>query len=176
MFKIPLETEVAKYMREKKGWPVEFCKYYAEKFYSHYQSNGWKVSGRAAMKDWKAAFNSQWQSIRYDEDRKELERIMKQEPPKPKEGQKQSPLERLDYLMLLYVKQPEAIKIDTFCKIHDWLKERNMLKITDDQEQIVKDACDDECRAKAMRVKFQFMNMYGEYKTFVSLGRISQRG
>lgn len=27
----------------------------AEKFYDHFSSNGWKVSGRAPMKDWKAA-------------------------------------------------------------------------------------------------------------------------
>jgi hypothetical protein len=27
----------------------------AERFYDHFTSNGWKVSGRAAMKDWKAA-------------------------------------------------------------------------------------------------------------------------
>jgi hypothetical protein len=27
----------------------------AEKFYNHFQSNGWKVGGRAAMKDWRAS-------------------------------------------------------------------------------------------------------------------------
>ena len=27
----------------------------AEKFYNHFQSNGWKVGGRSAMKDWRAA-------------------------------------------------------------------------------------------------------------------------
>ena len=27
----------------------------AEKFYNHFQSNGWKVGGRAAMKNWRAA-------------------------------------------------------------------------------------------------------------------------
>ncbi len=27
----------------------------AEKFYNHYSSNGWKVGGKSAMKDWKAA-------------------------------------------------------------------------------------------------------------------------
>ena len=27
----------------------------AERFWNHYESNGWKVGGRSAMKDWKAA-------------------------------------------------------------------------------------------------------------------------
>lgn len=30
----------------------------AEKFYDHFKSNGWKVGGRAAMKDWKAALRN----------------------------------------------------------------------------------------------------------------------
>ena len=43
--------EVAEYMREiDVRYPMEE----AEKFWDHFQSNGWKIGGKAAMKDWKA--------------------------------------------------------------------------------------------------------------------------
>ena len=42
--------EVMQYFQEKKSTAAE-----AQKYYDHYQSNGWKVSGRAPMKDWRAA-------------------------------------------------------------------------------------------------------------------------
>ncbi len=38
------------YFQEKKADPIE-----AQKFYNHYQSNGWLVGGKSKMKDWKAA-------------------------------------------------------------------------------------------------------------------------
>lgn len=67
-FKIPLQSEIQAYMKAKKNWPDQFCAYYAERFWGFYASNGWKVSGRAAMRDWKAAFNSQWQHLKFKED------------------------------------------------------------------------------------------------------------
>lgn len=48
---IPPEFEkVDQYFREKESHSHE-----AEKFYDHFQSNGWKVGGKAPMKDWRAA-------------------------------------------------------------------------------------------------------------------------
>ncbi len=46
----PRKESLYEYFKEKKSSALE-----ADKFYDHYQSNGWKVSGRAPMKDWKAA-------------------------------------------------------------------------------------------------------------------------
>lgn len=46
----PPEDHIQIYFSQK-GWPqIE-----AEKFFSHYQSNGWLIGGKAPMKDWKAA-------------------------------------------------------------------------------------------------------------------------
>src|SRR5882724_11869750 len=76
-FKIPLQSEVEKYIKEKKGWADEFVRYYADRFYNFYMSNGWKVSGRAQMKDWKAAFNSQWQNLKFKEDTEMFNKLNK---------------------------------------------------------------------------------------------------
>lgn len=42
--------EVKAFFTEQKSTTIE-----AEKFYNYFQSNGWKVGGRAPMKDWQAA-------------------------------------------------------------------------------------------------------------------------
>jgi hypothetical protein len=42
--------EVKEYFEQESSTNIE-----AEKFYNHYQSNGWKVGGRSAMQDWQAA-------------------------------------------------------------------------------------------------------------------------
>lgn len=54
-FKAPNETECAAYAREI-GLPgIE-----AKKFFLHFESNGWRVGGKAPMKDWRASMKS-WQ-------------------------------------------------------------------------------------------------------------------
>ncbi|HVD99967.1 MAG TPA: hypothetical protein VNB90_17290 [Cytophagaceae bacterium] len=47
---IPILEEVLIFFKEK-----EYPEAEAEKFYNYYQSNGWKVGGKAPMKDWRAA-------------------------------------------------------------------------------------------------------------------------
>lgn len=47
---IPELTEVKEYFVSQKFSEIE-----AEKFFNHFQSNGWMVGGRSQMKDWKAA-------------------------------------------------------------------------------------------------------------------------
>ncbi|MGX9986861.1 hypothetical protein [Soonwooa purpurea] len=49
-FKIPHISEVKLYFEEKDA-PIEE----AEKFYNHYESNGWLVGGKSKMKNWQAA-------------------------------------------------------------------------------------------------------------------------
>lgn len=51
-FKKPTIQEVKEYTKELKLPPVE-----ADKFYDHYESNGWKV-GRTGMKDWRGALRN----------------------------------------------------------------------------------------------------------------------
>ena len=38
------------FSKEKKATEID-----AQKFYNHFQSNGWLVGGKSKMKDWKAA-------------------------------------------------------------------------------------------------------------------------
>ena len=48
---IPPEwLKVLEFFKEKNATEIE-----AEKFYNHFQSNGWLVGGKSKMKDWKAA-------------------------------------------------------------------------------------------------------------------------
>lgn len=48
--KPPTPAEIGNYGQEI-GLPFEEC----EAFYDHFESNGWKVGGRTAMKSWQAA-------------------------------------------------------------------------------------------------------------------------
>jgi hypothetical protein len=48
---VPPELQnVIAFFKEKKATEID-----AEKFYNHFQSNGWLVGGKSKMKDWKAA-------------------------------------------------------------------------------------------------------------------------
>jgi hypothetical protein len=46
----PVWDEVLLFFKEKNNFEIE-----AQKFYNHFQSNGWLVGGKSKMKDWKAA-------------------------------------------------------------------------------------------------------------------------
>lgn len=77
-FTKPTINEVETFMNIKKPeWPAVFARYYAERFWNHYQSNGWKVSGRAAMKDWKAAICAQWMILKFREDKEHLDACLR---------------------------------------------------------------------------------------------------
>ena len=168
-FKIPFRTEVAKYIQDKMGWPPEFCKYYADRFWDFYNSNGWKVSGKAPMKNWQSAFNSQWQKLKFPEDIAELAKYQSRAPA-PQTNSKQTPFQRLDYLMNMYTRDGDSVSTETLVKVHDWLKERELLHIQPDQEQMARDVCKDNPeRLKAIRVKFMFTNMKGRNESFTSM-------
>lgn len=49
-FKKPHISEIKMYFAEKEASPEE-----AEKFFNHYESNGWLVGGKSKMKNWQAA-------------------------------------------------------------------------------------------------------------------------
>ena len=50
LFSPPDLAAVRSYFVEQNSSEIE-----AEKFYNYFQSNGWKVGGKAPMKDWQAA-------------------------------------------------------------------------------------------------------------------------
>ena len=58
--KRPTPAEVSEYFSEysvakNSGWEMTRCIEQGERFCDHYIANGWKVGGKTAMKDWKAA-------------------------------------------------------------------------------------------------------------------------
>jgi len=128
--KIPLQSEVERYIKEKKGWPDEFVKYYADRFYNFYMSNGWKVSGKAAMKDWKAAFNSQWQTLKFKED---IEMMNKLKPVNGKETSSDPSLKYINDIMNEYRQHCTAIPKERLASIYDFLKERKLLVLSRDE-------------------------------------------
>lgn len=159
-FKIPLQTEIAAYAQEKKGWPAKFCTYYAERFWSHYQSNGWKVSGKAAMKDWKAAFNSQWQDLKFDQDIKMLAQMTSKNPVT-------SPDNTINFLnerLAIYAKHPTEISNESLNGLYDWMKENKILKLNPEQVQIAREAGPE--KGKGIAVKFFFESLMNRNKTF----------
>jgi hypothetical protein len=59
--KKPSSIDEVKFYGEKIGLPAIEC----EKFFNHFSSNGWKVGGKAPMKNWQAAVRNwklNWQS------------------------------------------------------------------------------------------------------------------
>lgn len=169
-FKIPLQSEVAAYAQQKKGWPERFCIYYAERFWSHYQSNGWKVSGKAAMKDWKAAFNSQWQDLKFEADIKMLAQCRGINPaPGPDRT-----INFLNDRLAAYARHPTEISNESLNGLYDWMKENKVLKLNPEQVQIARNAGAE--KGKGLAVKFFFENLINTNKTFSDILKPVQVG
>lgn len=52
VFRKPTKQEIKKYCKERENL-ID-----SEVFYDHYESNGWKIGGKGAMKDWKATIRN----------------------------------------------------------------------------------------------------------------------
>ena len=124
-FKIPLQTEVEMYMKEKMGWDDKFIRYYADKFWNHYQASGWKLSNGNRIKDWKACFNSQWKQPKYKEDIEKLNGVVL------KQGIMENSIkevQELDELLEKYSQHPTSVPFREFGKYYDFLKAEKLLK------------------------------------------------
>jgi hypothetical protein len=134
-FKVPLQSEVEVYVKEKMGWPDTFVKHYSEKFWNHYQASGWKLSSGNSIKDWKACFNSQWKVPKYKEDiemlyGKQTEKSnisvhtsVKPTPPKPV-----NMIQELDQFLQKYQDRPTDIPFSEFGKYYDYMKAEKLIK------------------------------------------------
>lgn len=163
-FEIPTVQEVTEYIREKKEWPEKFIEYYAEKFWCFYQSNGWKVSGKAAMKDWRAAFTSQWKVPKFKEDIEFLNLCMKE---KPTIVKNLNPNDKLNNILNEYRQNFEAVTDERLVKVYDYLKERKMIVLSQEEKQFIKAAYSNNVeKGKAACVKQMFMNMINHGQTF----------
>jgi hypothetical protein len=174
-FKIPLQSEVQAYIEEKKKeWPQRFCVYYAERFWNFYQSNGWKVSGKAAMKDWKAAFNSQWQVLKFTEDITFLNTCLKEQNeqrraqnPTVNPDETKSTLTYIDEILAFYEKNYEKVEEVRLASCYDWLKENKLMRLTEEEGKRAKDTCNgDTMKGKAICVKIMFDKMITRGLTF----------
>lgn len=136
-FKIPLQSEVSVYMRTKRGWPEKFCDYYAERFWNHYTASGWKLSNGNAIKDWKACFNAQWQTLKFKEDIDYLNGVAGTTVFKAPEQKKEfnSEADRLDAFITRYCERPTEIPFDDFEKWYDFMKTEGLLKTLTDEEK-----------------------------------------
>lgn len=161
-FEIPTIEEVKAYMKERKGWPEKFLDYYAEKFWCHYQSNGWKVSGKAAMKDWRAAFVSQWQTPKFKEDIEFLNECKKTYLTVVKTQDNY-----LNQLLAQYKRKFESVSQEMLVAAYDYMKERRLLKLTkEEKELIVKTYGNNIEKGKAACVITVFNNMINYGKQF----------
>lgn len=139
-FKIPLQSEIAVYMKEKKGWPDQFCKHYSEKFWNHYTASGWKLSSGNAIKDWKACFNAQWQTLKFKEDIDFLNQVTGKhnngiKPVLPVSNE----VERLDFFLNRYCEHPTNVPFEEFGLWYEFMKSMDILKVlTDEEKQILK--------------------------------------
>lgn len=176
-FKIPLQSEVQAYIQEKKGWPEKFCKYYAEKFWAYYQSNGWKVGNKAPMKDWKAAFCSQWQVIKWKEDIDFLNACLREEREQknpamvgPPKNEVKDTLVYIDEILAFYEKNWEKVEEVRLASCYDWLKENRLMRITKEEGLRAQQNCGgDTMKGKAICVKMLFDKMITWGKTFKQL-------
>jgi len=155
-FQIPLQTEIEKHIKEKKGWPEQFCRYYAERFWNFYNSNGWKVSGRAAMKSWQSAFAAQWQTLKFKEDIEFLNKCMSKEP------SINGATREICYLndcLVDYRKNYDSIPKERYVALYDYLKEKKLIRMTRAEIESVKEFYNDVRKGKEMCIKIIFDRM-----------------
>lgn len=187
-FEVPTVQQVVDYLAEKrKDWPPKFIEYYANRFWNHYQSNGWKVSGKSPMKDWHAAINGQWSTLKYREDIDTLncikrnEQVKKNYPrefiirdavyiPEPAQMDEQQTVAFMDDVLEEYLKHPTLVPTERLASCYDWLKERRLIRITFEQkEAAIKAGNTDIVKGKATIVKFVFDEMGNTFKTFKNM-------
>lgn len=159
-FTVPLQATVSAYIREKKGWPAKFCDHYADRFWNHYQAQGWRLSNNVPMKDWRAAFNSQWQRPKYEEDQQMLARLQEEE---RKAAEKETPEMYLNRCLVLHGKGAYKPPREEVLKIYDYLVETGRMKLTQEEvESIVERGKGSQsmCRMLAVRTIFDKMVTY----------------
>jgi hypothetical protein len=164
MFTIPLQTEVQKYMRDKMGWPERFCEVYANKFWNFYQSKGWIV-GRVQMKDWKAAFNAQWQHLRDNE----MIKLLSEEEAKERaeKAAKMTVEERLNEILSQFAKCKYDPPKEHWQRMYEVLKGKGLMKLPKDQIEEIREAAGNSMeRAREMSVKRLFTNMVNGDRKF----------
>lgn len=159
--KIPLQSEVAKFMQEKCGWPYEFCAHYADKFWNYYNAQGWKLSNGNAMKDWHSAFQAQWKTIKNKEDIDLLNGIL------AKLEKQKTPEDRLNEILDLHKEGKYKPQRKEVVAIYEYLKSRGLMKLpTVSINEIVERCGNDKEYGKMLAVKYLLDKYNFENKRF----------
>lgn len=164
--KIPLQSEIAKFMQEKMGWHETFCNYYADKFWNYYNAQGWKLSNGNSMKNWQSAFLAQWQKPKDPEAIEMLKRLNKVE---LNRMENKAACQYLDAILMSYKNgfKPDR---ETALKLYDYLKNHGIMKLPKDKiEEAVNNAGNDRDKGKLWCLKFYFDAMIEKNLTFTSL-------
>ena len=164
MFTIPLQSEVQKYMRDKMGWPDSFCEVYANKFWNFYQSKGWMV-GKVRMKDWKAAFNGQWQHVT-DQG---MAKLLAEETGKERaeKAAKMTMEERLNEILSQFAKCKYEPPKEHWQRIYEYLKGKGLMRLPKEQIEEIREAAGNSMeRAREISVKTLFTNMINDGRKF----------
>jgi hypothetical protein len=168
-FQIPTIQEIYDYIIYKQpAWPGSFIQWYSEKFWSHYQASGWRLSSNILMKDWRAAFSSQWKDLRFPADREKLDEFLKlesQKPLKPVIQQTDSLIEKLYHDF-----QAGNINRNLMASCYKWLKANDFIHFSQEEvNKLVADAGNDKEYGRYLSVKLYFLkrieNERCEYKT-----------
>lgn len=166
-FKIPDLFEVEEFIRYRQSsWPEDFVTYYAEKFWSFYQARGWRLSSNVAMKDWQAAFNSQWKNLKYDEDIKKLEECRKKPiPAKNNLVNSDRTVEYLDDLLSQF--KSGSYRWEDLATPYKYLFESSLMRFTpEEREKLVADAGNNKEYGRYLAVKMFFGKLLAQNLTF----------
>lgn len=164
--KIPLQTEIASYMAERMGWNKQFCLYYADKFWNYYNAQGWKLSNGNSMKDWRSAFNAQWQKPKFQEDIEMLNKTSKKQNIHTMEYPEA--VDMLEAVLTAYKNgfKPER---ESALQIYEFLKQRGVIKLKKEHiEEIRQKAGNNNDAAKLWALKYYLDALVQNNITFKS--------
>jgi hypothetical protein len=173
LFQIPTIQEVVDHIQYKMPhWPGSFSQWYGEKFWNHYQASGWRLSSNVLMKDWRAAFSSQWKDLRFPADREKLEECLKHEQQKKAidNSVKGWGFYQNEYAKQLFedFKQGKINKVG-MASVYKWLQSDGMSFTKDEMTKLIEAAGNDKQRGRYLAVKLYFLKLIEnercEYKT-----------
>ena len=169
-FQIPAITEVVQFIQEKQnGWPQTFIEYIADCFWNHYQSCGWRLSSNVAIKDWKACFNSRWNKLPYEEQRKKLQECKQAEIRIPEPKKTVWNVDKTGIYIDDLLSQFKTGKYNwkDLAIPYKWLKGEGLIRFTQAEvEKLVMDAGNDKEYGRYLSVKLFFTKLISEGKTF----------
>jgi len=161
-FQPPSILDIVEFVSGKNlGWPQSFVEYISEKFWNHYEAQGWVLSNRVPMKSWTAAFNSNWKGLPFEDDRKKLAEMKVKTMVQPvmiNNSTDQTPA----YIETLF-QDFKAGRIDSY----KWLRENGHLAFSaQETEGLIRDAGNEKWYGRFLSVRLFFRKLIEQGLTF----------